>query len=297
MNHLISFLLLAVLQNVPADMVQIPAGEYWMGRTHMWLLDELSMNLTPRLDDQPVHRIYIDSFLMDKYEVTNERYVKFVEATGHRKPFHWIGGKVPAGKENLPVYNVSWDDAESYCKWAGKRLPTEAEWERAARGGVEFTMYPWGDELAPGGRRGPQIVDGVVVDAEPEPGGVTATPPAANPAPRPAGGRGGAPGAAKRATYALPTGPTKVGSYEPNAFGLFDMTGNVWEWVNDWYNRTYYSVSPEKNPPGPESGMYKVIRGGSWSDGDDRVLGLNFRNFTDPELRTSSIGFRCTKTP
>src|SRR5215467_14268162 len=118
MNHLVLFLWLAVFQNVPADMVQIPAGEFWMGRTHMWLLDELSMNLTPRLDDQPVHRIYIDSFLMDKYEVTNENYAKFTAATSHRKPFHWIAGKIESGKENLPVYNVSWDDADAYCKWA-----------------------------------------------------------------------------------------------------------------------------------------------------------------------------------
>jgi len=250
-------------QEVPADMSLIPAGEFWMGRTHMWLLDELSMNLTPRLDDQPAHRVHMDGFLMDKYEVSNEAYSKFTDSTGHRKPFHWIGGKVPQGKENLPVYNVSWDDAVAYCKWAGKLLPTEAQWERAARGGTDFTLYPWGDELSTGGARG-------------------------------AGARGGPP-QARLATYALPTGPTKIGSYAPNKFGLFDMTGNVWEWVNDWYNRTYYSVSPDKNPPGPDTGLYKVIRGGSWSDVDERVLGVNFRNFTEPELRTASIGFRCAK--
>lgn len=169
MSHLISLILLVVLQTGTEGMVQIPAGEFWMGRNHMWLVDELSMNLSPRLDDQPVHRIAIDAFLMDKFEVTNESYSKFTGATGHRKPFHWIGGKVPAGKENLPVYNVSWDDANAFCQWAGKRLPTEAEWERAARGGVDFTLYPWGDEFAAGGRRGPQIVDGVVVEADPEP--------------------------------------------------------------------------------------------------------------------------------
>src|SRR5262245_16495272 len=97
-------------------MVQIPAGEFWMGRTFNWLLDELNMHLRPRLDDQPVHLVYLDSYWIDTHEVTNERYLRFAEETRRKKPFHWIGGKIPAGKEKFPVYNVTWDDATAYCK-------------------------------------------------------------------------------------------------------------------------------------------------------------------------------------
>jgi len=257
--------LLAVVQlpalngQAPADTVVIPAGEFWMGRQHMWLIDELGMHLRLRLDDQPSHLTFVNDFYIDKYEVTNEKYARFVQATSRRKPFHWVGGKLPQGAEQLPVYNVSWDEADAYCKWEGKRLPTEAEWEKAARGGSDkVTMYPWGDQLNPGG------------------------------------GRGAAP-AAKPAHFGFPNGPTKVGSYPPNGYGVYDMIGNVAEWTADWYQRTYYSVSPEKNPPGPESGIYRVFRGSSWSDADERILGVHYRNFTNPELRTNVLGFRCAK--
>jgi iron(II)-dependent oxidoreductase len=243
----------------PPGMVEIPAGEYWMGRVRMWLIDELQMYLRLRQDDQPAHLVHIDKFFIDVHEVTNQGYAKFVEATKHRVPFHWKGGNVPQGQESHPAYNVSWDDADAYCKWAGKRLPTEAEWEKAARGGTEKTMYPWGDQLSAG-----------------------------------RGGRGSPP-APKRAHYGLPNGPTKVGSYEPNGFGMYDVVGNVAEWVNDWYYRTYYSVTPEANPKGPETGMYKVFRGSSWADTDERMIGLHYRNYTNAEHRTNVIGFRCAK--
>src|SRR6266540_1896141 len=174
----------------PGDIVQIPAGEFWMGRTHNWLVDELGMHLRPRLDDQPAHLVYLDAYWIDKYEVTNQDYARFVQATGHRKPFHWIGGKVPSGQEKFPVYNVSWDDAAAYCRFAGKRLPTEAEWERAARGGIEKAMFPWGDGLGLSGRRGAEGSDSE------------------------------APSRSKRARYGFPNGPAPVGSYAPNGFGV-----------------------------------------------------------------------------
>src|SRR5690348_13524366 len=134
---LLSIALLVVLcsthahaQTQSADgMVAIPAGEFWMGRTFNWLLDELNMHLRPRLDDQPVHLVSLDSYWIDAYEVTNEKYLRFADETHRKKPFHWIGGKIPAGREKFPVYNVTWDDATAYCKSVGKRLPTEAEWE------------------------------------------------------------------------------------------------------------------------------------------------------------------------
>ena len=89
--------------------------------------------------------------------------------------------------------------------------------------------------------------------------------------------------------------PAAVGSYEPNGFGLYDVTGNVWEWVNDWYQSDYYALSPEKNPPGPDTGQYRVIRGGGWSDFDERILALHYRNFTNPDLPSDTVGFRCAR--
>lgn len=253
--------------NSTSDMVLIPAGEFWMGRFHMWLLDELGMHLRLRLDDQPAHLVRLDDYFIDKNEVTNEDYARFLQATGHRKPFHWVKGEYSEGEEKYPVYNVSWDDAEAYCKWIGKRLPTEAEWEKAARGGRERTMFPWGDELTPGGARGRGVNEGIEGDA-----------------------------LAKRARYGAPNGPTKVGSYAPNGYGLHDMIGNVAEWVADWYNRTYYSVTPDSNPEGPQSGLYRVSRGAGWSVSDERILAASYRNYVNPEHRSNAIGFRCAKT-
>lgn len=234
-----------------------------MGRVHLTLVDELGWNERDRLDDRPAHIAYLDAFYIDTHETTNEEYARFIQATGRRGPFHWRGGKAPVGKERFPVYNVSWDDAEAYCKWSGKRLPTEAEWERAARGGMDKKIYPWGDRFL---------------------------------AQRTAGSAGAAAENVKVAHTGFPNGPTAVGSYPPNGFGLYDVVGNVWEWVSDRYERDYYSVSPERNPLGPEAGVYRVFRGGGWADTDERNLTVHYRNYTEASMRASTIGVRCAKS-
>lgn len=264
-------------------MVRIPAGEFWMGRVHNWLLDEISWLERDRMDDRPAHLVYTDPYYVDKFEVTNEDYVKFVDATRRKPPHHWRKSRPSEIQLKKPVYNVTWDDAAAYCSWAGKRLPTEAEWERAARGGVEKSLYPWGDQLAAGrgGRGGPPA---------PAATATAATPGAAAEAPPTRDETG------KKAHYGFPNGPADVGSYPPNGFGLHDMTGNVWEWTSDLYQRNYYSISPEKNPTGPSTGTYRVLRGAAWSDSDDRMLGLHYRNYADPNVKAPTIGFRCAKS-
>jgi len=267
----------------PPNMAEIKAGEFWMGRVQMFRPDEQGYFLRPRIDDLPAHLTHVDTFFIDKTEVTQDAYSKFVQATKRRPPFHWKDGRIPEGQAEFPVYNVNWDDADAYCKWAGKRLPTEAEWEKAARGGLEKKRYPWGDELRPG---------------------VAAPPKNANAADGGAAADTARTQGPKLAHYGVPNGPTKVASFPANAFGLYDVIGNVAEWVNDWYDRTYYAVSPESNPRGPDTGMYRVIRGSSWADlietGDEvepRVYGVYFRNFLTPTHRTNVVGFRCAKTP
>ncbi len=238
-------------QDPPQDMALVPAGEFWQGRVYMTLIDELGMLARARMDDIPAHVVQLDAFYLDKYEVTNADYLKFTEATKHRKPYHWAGGHVPAGEEKFPVYNVSWDDSVAYCTWAGKRLPTESEWEKAARGGTDRLRYPWGDVLAQGGK--------------------------------------------KAAHYGWPEGPLAAGSFPPNGYGIYDVVGNIAEWVNDWYAQNYYSISADKNPKGPSTGVYRVVRGNAWNGDDERHLAVNYRNFAEPATRTVTIGFRCAR--
>lgn len=234
----------------------IPAGEFWMGRTRLWLMDEIGWQIRERLDDRPVHRVRVNAFLMDLTEVTNNNYSAMVAyGSGLKPPFHWGGRLPPKGKEQHPVYNVTWHDAQKYCaEFNGGRLPTEAEWEYAARGGVADLDYPWGNDYA-----------------DTTPGGA----------------------ATKRAHSGSSTGPVAVGSFAPNAFGLADMSGNVWEWTADWYDLHYYSESPVDNPTGPATGRYKVIRGGSWADTETRLGTVYYRNFTAPDTAQPTIGFRC----
>jgi formylglycine-generating enzyme required for sulfatase activity len=152
----------AALHAAEPGMVFIPGGEFQRGRSYEWGDYKVAYYPRANQDDTPVRAIYVDPFYLDKSEVTNSQYVAFVKATHHRTPFHWRKGVPPEGQDNFPVVNVSWDDAVSYCTWQHKRLPTEAEWERAARGMAEGQMYPWGN-------RPPTIKDAQYGSQDPAP--------------------------------------------------------------------------------------------------------------------------------
>ena len=229
-------------------MVLIPAGEFTMGRTRLTADDKTNMRPRVLLDDRPARTVKLDAYSIDVYEVTNRDYARFVRMKGHPPPRHWMNGEIPKGEEPFPVFNVDWEDASAYCEWAGKRLPTEAEWERAARGGLQGMDYPWGDKAD-----------------------------------------------AKKARYNSAE-PGPVGAFPSNGFGLYDLAGGVSEWCADWFERTYYEKGPSENPTGPETGEYKVIRGGAWSDAPKRVT-VFFRNWVRPNQKTPNLGFRCAKSP
>ena len=227
-------------------MVFIPGGELLRGRSHKLPDDGLKWWPVLLQDDQPARRIRINPFYLDTREVTVGEYAEFVRARKHRPPYNWAKGLPPTGKEKAPVTGVSWEDASAYCAWKGKRLPTEAEWERAARGVAEGARYPWGD-------REPTKTD---------------------------------------ARFNSVEGPAPVGQYPPNYFGLYDMAGNVWEWCADWYEKDFYARSPLENPSGPATGMYRVLRGGSWAD-EPKYLTCAYRSWARPSERGPNIGFRC----
>ena len=277
-----------------AAMVLVPAGEFVMGSNSGDIASLLrrhpKANGAILKDEVPRHRIFLDAFYIDKYEVTNAHFQQFVQATGYRTQAESEGGgkirtgaktwaDVPdatwraprgqgssiAGLEAHPVVQVSWHDAKAYCTWAGKRLPTEAEWEKAARG-TDGRLYPWGNEFD--GTRANfcdrncpfEWQDAAVDDGS-------------------------------RST-------TPVGSYEAgkSPYGAYDMAGNVWEWVADWYDATYYRRSPARNPQGPTSGTQVVLRGGSWlyTVPDFRATE---RAGVPSERRNENIGLRCAQTP
>jgi iron(II)-dependent oxidoreductase len=200
-------------------------------------------------DHCPAHRVRLAAFRIDRFQVTNARYLQFCESTGHRLPFFWemTGFRCGHAHPDHPVVGVSWSDAVAFAAWCGKRLPTEAEWECAARGGLAGKAYPRGDALGP--------TDGNYTKS----------------------GLGG---------------PVAVGSYPPNGLGLYDMQGNVVEWVADWYAPDAYGSSTRSNPQGPASGRFRVIRGGGWHSGAfcNRVY---YRNALPPNWLDFAVGFRC----
>ena len=299
----------------PLGMVWIPGGRFWMGTQHME-------------DAQPIHQVQVNGFWMDRTDVTNEEFGRFVKATGYvtiaersldpkefpnlapedltpgsivfSPPNHPVSFQNPLawwkfvkganwrhpegpksdvrGKQKHPVVQIAWPDAVAYAKWAGKRLPTEAEWEFAARGGGDRQEYPWGNEFKPNGKWMANTFQGHFPDAN-------------------TAGDGFA-------------GSAPVGSFPPNGFGLYDMSGNVWQWVSDWYRPDYYAQLSRKgtltiNPEGPsdsfdpdEVGIAKrVQKGGSFLCSDQYCARYitGSRGKEDPETATNHAGFRCVK--
>ena len=195
---------------------------------------------------------------MDQYEVTTALYAEFLRATPRQQPRYWNQRSLVSDGEK-PVIGVTWHDPDAYCRHYGKRLPTEAEWEKAARGMDERT-YPWGNE-APSSRR-------ANYHKEFDEAGL------------------------KYYSQRL----TPVGSYEggKSPYGIDDLAGNVWEWTADWYDENYYRHSPTRNPTGPSSGKYRVVRGGSWGFSRSQVRSAN-RGWAGPSGRGVNYGFRCAQ--
>jgi len=292
----------------PEGMVWIPEGMFWMG----------SNDGPP--DEQPRHKVALNGFYIDKYEVTNAQFTKFVAATKYQTvaelkpdakkfpdapkdrlvPFsavfkccpadtngapvwweftpgaNWLHPDGPKstleGKDDYPVVHICWDDAAAYAKWAGKRLPTEAEWEYAARGGLDTKEYAWGETAQ--GEKGKWFANTF---------------------------QGKFP--AKDTGEDGYTGIAPVGKFPSNGYGLYDISGNVWEWCQDWYQPNYYRRSPAENPPGPATGFEeapgegpsKVRRGGSFLCGNDycrRYLPAS-RDKNPADSAANHTGFRC----
>ncbi len=265
----------------PAAMVRIPAGEFVMGASPEEQQRVLDFGWQGPMQNRlrfvvehsgPRHRVYLDAFYVDRHEVTNRAYQGFVRATGHRRPHFW-SGPWQLSEPEQPVVGVSWYDARAFCDWQGKRLPTEAEWEKAARG-ADGRRYPWGDEWDAG-----RLHSADAVAARPLPNfGVWSAWQRAMTAGM---------GAAR---------PAAVGSYPGGAspYAALDMAGNVWEWVADWYAPDYYASAPPRNPTGPQHGGPKVLRGGGWDV--PRVIAVTWLrdHFIPPEFTRSPVtGFRC----
>jgi formylglycine-generating enzyme required for sulfatase activity len=234
-----------IISKEGAPMALIPAGKFWMG----------SPDREGDKDEHPRHQVMLDALYMDKFDVTVARYANFMRATNRSKPDYWK--QVDSSKHgNFPVVGVDWRDAEAYCRWVGKRLPTEAEWEKAARG-TDGRTYPWGNEpptakLANFGK------------------GFTSN------------------------VYDERLAP--VDSYEAgkSPYELHHMAGNVWEWTADWYDENFYGKSPEQNPNGPSGGESRVLRGGSWFNVPGLLRSANRLRDT-PSARNDDIGFRCAQ--
>ena len=229
-------------------MVFIPAGEFIMGRDDM----------PPELGESPAHRVHLDAFYIDKYEVTNARYQRFMEATGTPPPDFWTDAML--NEPVQPVVAVTWYEAEAYAEWVGKRLPTEAEWEKAARG-VDGRTYPWGNDFdwAFGNFSDNHLEDGHL---------------------------DGFAGSSPPGRFLTDVSP----------YGVFDMGGNVLEWVSDWQDENYYAVSPALNPTGPATGTHKILRGGAMDIGPE-FSRTTYRNRLMPHGTNMSFGFRCAKDP
>jgi formylglycine-generating enzyme required for sulfatase activity len=248
------------------QMKMIPAGPFYMGGEADLAVGECrklcadcDCDRTYFHNEEPIHKVYLDAFYIDLTEVTNAMYAFCMQEGACTAPSERKSNSRDSYFDNenygdYPVISVSWKQAQEYCDFRGARLPTEAEWEKAARGGLEGSHYPWGDQQPDCSRVNFGGTSGCVGDT------------------------------------------TRVGSYPSNGYGLFDMAGNVWEWVMDWYSYIYYISSPFENPTGPSSSDTRVLRGGSWNDYGD-YLRVALREKYDPASVNDHIGFRCARSP
>jgi formylglycine-generating enzyme required for sulfatase activity len=277
-------------------MVLLPGGTYLMGTN--------DPGGYPADGEGPIRRIRLHPFWISRTTVTNAQFAAFVEATSYTTEAEKYGwsfvfvGLLPAGqpatrsvsgapwwrqvygaswrhpegpgsntddRHDHPVVHVSWNDARAYCRWAAMRLPTEAEWEYAARGGLEQRRYPWGDELTPRGEYRMNIWQGVFPDVNTHEDGYLGTAP--------------------------------VSSFPPNGFGLHNMTGNVWEWCSDWFHSTFHVNGPRTNPKGPRGGTHRVMRGGSYLCHASYCYRYRVaaRSANTPDSSTGNLGFRCVR--
>jgi formylglycine-generating enzyme len=260
-----------VSQEPAPEMVRIPAGEFVMGSDDG---DE---------DERPAHTVHLDEYSIGVHPITHRQYAHFVRETNHRAPavyelplivtnggrdrermfrrlsaqYVWSDSQAPSARLDHPVTLVRLEDAEAYCKWLADtngrpiRLPTEAEWEKAARGGLERARYPWGNELDP--LRANFLTD---------------------------------------PSLKMSHGTTPTRMFAPNGYGLYDVIGNVWEWVSDWYAADAYRSAADRNPPGPPDGRLRILRGGGWPVSDIRMLTCTHRHEVPPDTYSYSIGFR-----
>ncbi len=275
------------------DLLDIPGGSFRMGAVGAMAYGDDG--------EGPIHVVELSPYRLAAHTVTNDEFTAFVEATGYvsdAQRFGWsfvFAGHLPAdfpstravaqapwwrqvegadwrhpsgsqsdldGLGRHPVVHVSWTDARVYCTWRGTRLPTEAEWEHAARGGLRGKAFPWGDVLEPGGRHAMNVFQGRFPAEDTAADGYAGTAP--------------------------------VDAYGPNGFGAYNMTGNVWEWCADWYSPTYYRHSARHDPTGPAEGTHRVMRGGSYLCHESycRRYRVSARSANTPDSSTDNLGFR-----
>jgi formylglycine-generating enzyme required for sulfatase activity len=273
------------------EMVYVSAGEFTLGTSDAqidaWLKEHPGDKRESFANEQPQCRVNLPGYWIGRTEVTNGQYLRFVQASGQRAPEHWKDGKIPSGLESLPVVFVDWQDVRAYCEWAGGHLPTELQWEKAARA-TDGRIFPWGNQWDNQRCRNFEAITG---NRYSDPRKLLSEMQDWHGSHDP-----------------VRDGPAAVGSYPAaaSAYGCADMAGNVWEWCADWYDgeayKRYARASGseslrlgEADLTPPAKGEYRVLRGGSWGYVDPGNFRCADRFGSDPGVRSDNDGFRCAR--